>query len=130
MSEKNFKLIRSQIKEVVKQLFPTIFTLEAQQAMVKELSPMVESGLSAIREQLTAAIKLNRDESKAAEHKLLREASSHLNEMNLTLLAWQDLMGEKLELAAVIGPEFKDELTKRKAAIKESIEKNSVKDSK
>lgn len=121
MNSKNIKLLRSQIRSVVKEVFPEIFTLEVQQKMLAELVPTTEKGLDMIREQVVANLERHRETQSKLENALLTAASDHLNNMNISMLAWQRVIKQQLDTACVIGPEFDSLLEAEKLKIAEEL---------
>jgi hypothetical protein len=125
MSDKNMKQIRNQIRQVVKETFPEIFTQEVQQKMIDQLVPTTEAGLELIRSQVVSNLERHREVQSQLENKILQAASDHLNEMNISMLAWQRLIKQQLDTACVIGPEFDKLLEAEKLKVKEELQKAS-----
>lgn len=121
MSSKHSKELRSQIKNVVKDTFPEIFTKEAQDEMVKQLAPMITEALDKIRQEVLSAVERSKEATRAAESRILTEAGAQLEDMRITMLAWQGLMFKKLLDSTLIGPEFQKEVEAEKEVIKEAL---------
>jgi hypothetical protein len=119
---KDTKLIRGQVRQIVKELFPEIFTKEVQDSMLKQLSALTEQGLASIKEMVSANLKKISENTEASENKILNEAGSQLEDMRVSLAAWQSLMTEKLDQACIVsGSQFNMELEAKIKAIKDNL---------
>lgn len=121
MSSGKMKDLRRQIENVVKTTFPEIFTKEAQKEMLVQLEPMVVQALAGIEKHVSANMTAHQEQTRVLENKMLQAASDHLNDMNVTMLAWQELVAEKLQLEKLVGKDFLDELESRKSLIRDTL---------
>lgn len=123
MNNKNIKIIKNQISRVVKDVFPELYTKEFNDKVMQQLAPMVDSALTSIKDTLLGANERHREQSKASENKLLTEASKHLQKMNISMMAFQTILAEKLAMANLIGATFNTELEEKKKEIAAQIDK-------
>lgn len=124
MSSVKAKEIRSQIRAVVKENFQALFDQEVKEQMFKELLPAVKETLEKVQVEVLAATTERLKEAKVNEHNLLRHASELIQDSNLTLLAWQALLIDKLAAAAIVSTveSFQKEILNKKAEIKARLE--------
>ena len=72
MSEKNTKLIRKQIKNVVVSLLPEVFNAETTKAMEKVLVLRMDSRLSELTNKIESALKTMDERSKDIQQYVVR----------------------------------------------------------
>lgn len=119
----SIKVIRGQIRQIVQDIFPELYTKEFNDKVMQQLTPMVDSALTSIKDTLLGANERHREQSKASENKLLTEASKHLQNMNISMMAFQTILAEKLAMANLIGDTFNTELEEKKKEIAAQIDK-------
>lgn len=122
MSGKSTKALRGAIQAAVKEIFPTIFSAEIKEEMLKALSPMVTTILDNIRTEMLAAVNRAKEQTEAKENHLLKVSGEYLEKANVSLAAWQLLMAEKLSIPGLLGPEFTAELEAKKALVREELQ--------
>lgn len=111
MSDKNSKHLRSLLRDEAKALIPTyveneVFTsaakkLEEQQRVFNEgLSKLISSKLETIEQDCKASLEKQDKRARAVQGFLVqnaqKEINDHVHNIHVTLLAWEELMTQKI----------------------------------
>lgn len=118
------KELRSQLRQIVKEVFPVMFTEEVKNTLMKELVPIVKSSLDQVQIQVNEATKNRLDELNKKENDLISNAGSMMEDLNVTMLSWQLLMVQKLKSQEFLGPDFKADLEEMKKSVKEELSRS------
>lgn len=129
-SNRDAKDIRKQVRNVAQEIMPEIFSNEAVAALDKKLSGEIGERLDRVekyvKETLTSIDTRTRNIQGFLLRDVAREVSDKLHNANVTLLAWQELMQEKLVQLNVTGDAFNKELDERKVAVQQRLEAEAV----
>lgn len=130
------KKIRGQVRQVVQEILPDVLTAELVGAIEKGLSgiqktsnealnALVVERLDRIEKECLATMKRQDERARAVQGFLVQSAVNDLNNfvrnVHVTMLAWEELMGEKL--GGVDKAEFDKQIDERKKTISAKLQK-------
>lgn len=114
----NVKLLRKQVRNVAQETFQNALTNEAVQACVKQLTEVIGTRLDEIAKNTTAQVETIDTQTQGFRRFVLQEATRQINgelaNASVTMLAWQEVLVEKLGLDV---KDFTTEVEERKKII-------------
>lgn len=125
------KELRKALRPLVQEMLPELLTKELIAEIDRKLTEDLSGRLTAIDTTVSKEMKRQDDRAKSIQGFLMREVtitiSDRLHNANVTMLAWQELMQDKLGLSTLEAVEaFNKELDARKLAINERLKAEAV----
>src|SRR3990167_1986143 len=98
--ESALKAVRKQLRVITKENLPEVLANETVSTIAKDINQKVEAKLDAIEKAVTKEMQRQDTQSMQFRKRLIDDAAlqitSEMFHLNTTLLAWQQLMAEKL----------------------------------
>lgn len=130
MNDRDKKDIRKQLRNVAQELLPAVMLDVMSSALMKSVSETLDATLNQRIDMINTYCKTSLEEqdkrAKSIQGFLLREVkfniANQLHNMEVTLLAWEELMQEKLGMPE----DFNAALDEKKKQIQQKLEAEAV----
>ena|ERR1051326_544707 len=125
--ESALKSLQKQVRRVVREELPEIFQTETVSAIGKEVHKKTDEKLTMISDNVTKELKRQDEQTKTFRGMLMRDTglqvSTELLNVTTTLLAWQELLSERLGITDKDA--FLKQIEEKKTEIMKKLEEES-----